>query len=226
MAIAFDASSTLNVTGGASTFNHTPVGTPKGILLLMSQGDSDSEHITANSVTYGGVSMTPLTGQPWADSSAETGVIYGWFLGSSIPTGTQAVAWTQTTTSDKSFVCISYTASGDTEISVIDAGINNTSGVTAPSDTIALSSISSAVAMALRSGMSNFTGLSLLTGWTSQGGMDFGVSVGVVATYDTVGTSDVTYGWNQTSETAQGVAVAIKEAAGGGATTLDAAAGS
>jgi hypothetical protein len=122
MAVAFDATSNSGTASPGQTgnisFTHTPVGTPKGVIVFINQsigtgaGGSEDE-VTA--VTYGGQAMTRLAIAQ--DAVGEPGASYAYFLGSSVPTGAQTVA--VTVGGDAGHVrracCITVTASGDTE---------------------------------------------------------------------------------------------------------------
>jgi len=126
MAVAFDASTNGtqfrdNSNYGhpnPSTFTHTPVGTPRGVIVLLTQvAISANDCITG--VTYGGVSMTRVPTNGFAqDTATELGAAYAYFLGSGIPTGAQTVsiAYDDNEESMKRAVCITLTASADTEV--------------------------------------------------------------------------------------------------------------
>lgn len=81
--IAFDAATFST----SSSFTHTPIGTPRGIVLLAT-GPSSGGGIS--SVTYGGVSLTVVRQDALGSTAlSQSGI---WFLGSNIPTGPQTVA--------------------------------------------------------------------------------------------------------------------------------------
>lgn len=86
MAIAFDASSESNGVGDFS-WTHTPSGTPKGVVVLLS-GDSFEDDVVG--VTYGGVAMSRVN-YAFVNSGEDTSS-WAYFLGSNIPTGAQTVA--------------------------------------------------------------------------------------------------------------------------------------
>lgn len=99
MAVAHDASSeshtgTTGSTSEASfSWTHTPVGTPKGVVVFtMCTGGTE----LVSAVTYGGVSMSAVSGGSAVDTSTEQGTTKAWFLGASIPTGPQSVVVTRT----------------------------------------------------------------------------------------------------------------------------------
>jgi len=90
--VAFDAtfgSAALINTATTTTWTHTPVGTPKGVVVLIPQGTA-TDNVTA--VTYGGVALNRVRFA--ARGSAEACAVYIYFLGAGIPTGAQTVAVT------------------------------------------------------------------------------------------------------------------------------------
>src|SRR3990167_6273577 len=109
-AIAYDAASTyvLEATGDFA-FDHTPVGTPRGIIVFVLVNLAGTDEITG--VTYGGDAMTEVANSPVLDTSGELGGAHCFFLGTSIPTGTQSVSVTTCgTATEKDAACISLTA--------------------------------------------------------------------------------------------------------------------
>lgn len=120
MTLAFDVATSVGGIsfGGASTNTfpnaHTPAGTPRGVIAFLVT-DEDTDEVT--SVTYGGDAMTELAASPMVQTlGAEHGVVHGFFLGTSIPTGTQSLACTVT---DAGFVwgaLCTVTAAADVEV--------------------------------------------------------------------------------------------------------------
>src|SRR5690349_10234852 len=120
MAVAFDASSEAHTgtTGSASeasfTWNHTPVGTPRHVLVFV-WTNADESDIT--SVTNGGTALTAVSGGEAADTTGEPGRCSAYELGSSIPTGVQAVVVNRTNNATvMSAVAITSTASTDCKV--------------------------------------------------------------------------------------------------------------
>src|SRR3990167_799446 len=119
MAVAFDASSESHtgnvgsVSEASFTWNHTPVGTPKGITVFtFVNANADN----ATSVTYGGVSLTEVTGGRAVDTATEPGDCKAWHLGASIPTGVQAVVVNRTNNANEMYaVAITVTGASNTE---------------------------------------------------------------------------------------------------------------
>lgn len=111
---AFDAVSSPTPATGDLSWTHTPVGTPKGVLILVVQNGSDADRVVG--ATYGGTAMTEVTGSPvTATAGDEDGVVSGFFLGASVPTGAQtAFVDVDDAGTTKAAVCITVTATGDT----------------------------------------------------------------------------------------------------------------
>lgn len=212
MAIAFDAASSGALTTGALSWTHTPVGTPRGILVFVVIFNDTN---TVSAVTYGGVSMTEVTGSPNVHNvgGADDGTVTAWFLGSSVPTGPQTVAATVSGTPNKCGAAFSVTAGSNTSIVDTDASINSGSQAN-PSGTLSLGGITCFCAEGFHSGQSAVSGVTPLSGWTSRSEITTTAETAGFYTYDTIGSSDVTIGWTQTADDATCVAVAIREDAG------------
>lgn len=120
MAVAHDAvsESHTGTTGSASepsfTWTHTPVGTPRGVLVFtFTSANADD----ATAVTYGGVSMTAVAGGRAVDTATEPGDCKAWFLGASIPTGAQSVVVTRNHNANVMYgACMTQTAAADTSV--------------------------------------------------------------------------------------------------------------
>jgi hypothetical protein len=210
MAVAFDAATNVAAGTGNLSWTHTPVGTPKGIVVFIVQNAGATDEVT--SVTYGGVAMTEITGSPVLHSTGESGAVYAYFLGTGIPTGGQTVAVTVNATgSSKRAVAFSVTAATSrTKVQTQDATINSDS-LANPSVTLSLSSVSCWCAIGFHSGQNQPAGITPLASWTGYLEHDFGNQNAGFYRYDTVGTANVTAGWTQTAEDAVMIAVAIAE---------------
>jgi len=116
LAVAHDAVSESADASSVSSYSwtHTPSGTPTGILVYtFCNGSADIE----SAVTYGGESMTAVTGGFAQDTAGEDGYCKAWFLGggSTIPTGAQTVEVTRTNNADTTYgVAVSVTSSDNT----------------------------------------------------------------------------------------------------------------
>ena len=187
------------------SFTHTPVGgNPNGVLVLLSHRNDRG---LASAVTYGGTSMAEVALSANRKSTGEAGWVGAWFLGSSVPTGAQTVAVTGNGNGDEMMVtCYTVTAAGDIVVEDTDNTINSDSA-TNPSATLALGGKSCFVAQACYSG----TTLTALAGWTAQAIVWYASGHYSCMSYDTIGTTDVTTGWNQVLDDAIGLSVAIRE---------------
>ena len=212
MAVAYDNFSNGTAGTGDISWTHTPVGTPRAVIVFIA-GIAGADEVSG--VTYGGVAMTEMTGSPNTKITGETGAVYGYFLGSSIPTGAQTVAMTSTAANLKSIAAITLTGGADTEIVDVDATINSDS-VENPSVTLSLAGRTSFCAIVIYSGQDAVTSITPLTDWTSRLEQDAGTEVVGYYTYNTIGSTDVTAGWTQAAEDAIAIAVAVSEVVGGG----------
>lgn len=219
MAVAIDALSNATPATGNLSWTHTPVGTPKGVVVRVMQNGDSANYTTG--VTYGGVALTQITGSPQTKTTGEFGVVSTWLLGSGVPTGAQTVAITVSdTVTSKSATCTTLTAAANIELNASVALTGD--AVANPSTTLGLGGISSLVMLHCHSGQAAVTGCTPLAGWTSQYEFDAGSAQSIHYSYDTVGTADVTVGFTQTADDVIMLAVAYKEAAASGPTLLTA----
>jgi hypothetical protein len=217
MTVAFDAAT--NGTSAAG-FTHTPVGTPRGILVMVRQITA-SDQVTG--VTYGGSALSEVALSPLLASGAEGGSLHGYFLGSSVPTGAQTCTVTVATGTARA-TCYSLTAADDTEVvntNTIDFLADGSAGDV--TGTLTLSGRTCFVAEAGWSATTANADNTPLTGWTSQSEQDEGSETNFGYYYNTVGSTDVTFGYTSgTDSDAAVLAVAVSEVAGGSTYTLDA----
>jgi hypothetical protein len=218
-AVAFDAVSNAAAGTGNFSFTHTPVGTPKAIILYVNQYNASSpSDDQISTVTYGGVAMTEMTGSPFMSTSTGS-VIHAYHLGSSIPTGARTVSITATSNDNKRPFVISLTASADTEVNSV--GLIGGAAIANPKITLPLNGISSFVSIGFISGAAAVSGITPYASWNSRLENDWGPDTAGWYTYNTIGTSDVVAGWTSTSDVATGITSAISEvAAGGGAAVV------
>jgi hypothetical protein len=103
------------------TWNHGGHATlVKGVVVFVFQLNVSTNDVT--SVTYGGTAMTAVTGGAAADTAGEQGRTTAYFLGSSVPQGTQAVIVNRNNNANQMYaVAATVTAGGDT--AVHEAGI-------------------------------------------------------------------------------------------------------
>ena len=209
MAVAFDAASTQAIGAGHLSWTHTPVGTPRGVLVfVLGNGAGDD----VSTITYGSATLAEIPGSPNIQSVGEGFDIHAFFLGASVPTGAQTVFVNVTGFAAHAAVAITLTAGNDTALVDSDGTINSTS-YTNPSVTLSLGGVTSFAAIGFGSGQDAATGITPLANWTSRLEVDFGTRTAGVYTHDTIGTTDVTAGWTQTADDAVAIAVAVTESA-------------
>lgn len=130
MAIGVDATRTESIrtlTTDPYTFNYTPTtATPRGICVCAIHSDSSTDHIS--SMTYGGVAMQRAVTA--ADTATEAGRADIWWLGRTVPTGTQTISvdLTSATTDDIQFVVFAFTGNKNIEVVDFDIVEQNTNG--------------------------------------------------------------------------------------------------
>jgi hypothetical protein len=202
-----------NIGNGTGTVSatHTPTGTPRAVIVIVTQYMQSTNQI--NTVSYGGVTVPLAVARQHIDTAPGGEPAYAglFFLGASIPTGAQTCQVTVTGSSRKDVFCITYTAAADTEVQSTDSLSGDT--LTNPSRTLALSGNSCAVLMGGMSGANNSGQVTELAGWTNRSEIDPGDVMHICYTYNTVSTADVTWGTTQAGHDACLVAAAIKEIA-------------
>lgn len=122
MAVAHDAAteSHTGTTGWTTTpdpftFDHTPVGVPRGVLLFCFVNANEIGAFV--SASYGGVAMTAVPGGEAVDTATEPGRCKAFFLGANIPAGTQTVSIDHSASANVKYaVVVTVTAAGDTQI--------------------------------------------------------------------------------------------------------------
>lgn len=171
-----------------------------------------------NACTYGGVSMTEVSGSPVVKTATEALEVHAFFLGASIPTGVQTVQCTVNTSNSKQ-LHLYYGDGATTEI--VDSDTVSSDSVSDPTVTMQVSSRISFVSFASASGLNDVvTNSAPFTGYELGRETD-DVSQGYV-TYrkSTESSSDATncgYDQNVSAEDAVLICTAISEvvAAGG-----------
>lgn len=220
MAIAFDAASALQ--SGTTTFSwtHTPVGTPRGVVVILVQNSAVN---AVSGVTYGGVAMTEVSGSPLLKSSGESGQVRAWHLGASVPTGAQTVEVTVATgTTQKRAASMTVTAAADTAVE--DTSTLSSDSQADPSvDLSTGAGVETFIAAGLHSGHDSAASLAPGADYTQVGESDYGAQLASIIRRTAIATGGtIAVSWTQTAEDATLLAVAIKEAAGGDATATPA----
>jgi hypothetical protein len=121
MTIGFDSSSGTTRLGTANptTWSHTPVGTPKGVVVAINQMPFSTDWVSG--VSYGGVDLSRVVRA--TDVASTKGAADLWFRGSGLPAGAQtfSVSFTSATTTKMHIVGMTLTAAGDTEVLDFDS---------------------------------------------------------------------------------------------------------
>lgn len=214
MTIAFNVQSAGSGSTSPITVSHASTGTARGALVFITS-NTTTDYVTG--VTYGGVTMSEVDGSPYTDATIP-GIVHCYFLGSSVPTGTQDVVVTLSASVLHSVHCFTVTASDDTSVLTSATHVGAADAGSSVTDTIALGGTTAFVAEGYVVDTPTASGYAPYTGWTANTEIDFGAEYGGAYKYNTVGTADVTYGVTislSTAIRAMAMAVALRE--GGGA---------
>lgn len=191
MTVAFDAATVQALTYGGFSFTHTPVGTPRAVVVMIEQKGGASDTVTG--VTYGGVAMTRAATFKSFTAGLVMGATYMYFLGASIPTGAQTVTVSQSSSDWRTAFCLTYTAAADCQ--AIDAESYSGTGTTTPTGTtLSLTGLTSAVVMGFMSDCLQTGRVTPFTGWTSSNETDHGSEISGYYRYNTIASADVTWG--------------------------------
>lgn len=233
MSIAYDAVSSLgssSTSGSSFNWNHTPSGTPKGVVVFtFTNANADD----ATAVTYGGVSLTTETAWRAKDTGTEPGDCKVWFLGSSVPLGTQNIVVTRNTSGNAmTGIAVTVTSSQNSEIHtagiVLAEGVQTlsekspTDGSSGTGDSLYLAGTFSGCDSYQTTLFTSFPSPSVLypggnSTWLA--GFDFGTTVCSVVRRTNVGTGAQAVGFVTgltPTEEAAAVHFAVKDVAGGG----------
>jgi hypothetical protein len=175
------------------TFTHTPsaVNPPKGVVVTVAHGFSGTSFI--NSVSYGGVPLTLVSGA--SDTVTEPGRASIWFKGSGLPTGPQTVNidLTSATAEDIHFTCITLYTDDGRDIEVIDTD-SITADIANPSRTLQYGGRTAIAIGSLYGGGSAPTAFTPNANCTTVAEFDLGAYYGEVIRQTTPGTADFTIG--------------------------------
>lgn len=213
MTVTFDAVTEDVGAGDPRNFTHTPVGTPRAVVLIVVHNASSADIMVG--ATYGGVAMTRVRTD--ADTAGEPGRSYIYFLGSSIPTGAQTVSEDRTgAVATAVSYCVTFTASADTE--VIDHDGTN-GDIANPQVTLQFGGREAVTVGGIHSGLNLPANLAELGDQTRMGDHDWGNQIVVASRLTTAQTSDDTFGYTGAAEdTALSVAAIAEVVAAGGTT--------
>lgn len=196
------------------TFSHTGGASPEGVVLLINQNGDGADLIgEAAAVTYGGTAMTRVQYATNGVATPSGGASYIYFLGASVPTGTQTVSVAFNTANSRSveFVCITLDAAADTE--VVDSAILESTGAADPQISLTYGGRTCMSFASILGGNSTVGSYTDVASTTAVHDTDFGARVGLVQRETTAGSSDFTSGWTASSASVAMAAVAISETA-------------
>jgi hypothetical protein len=124
MAVGFDASSesaTASIgSSGVASFSWSHAGAASGVkgVLIFTFDNANADDAT--SVTYGGTTVPVVTGGRALDTATEAGDCKAWFLGASVPQGTQTVVVNRNNNANVMYaVAITVTGTINTEVTGI-----------------------------------------------------------------------------------------------------------
>lgn len=206
----FDAVTATSGTADLSA-THTPVGTPKGVTVLIVQDASITDLIAG--VTYGGVALTRVHTQS-RTGGGELGRTYAYHLGTGIPTGPQTVAVDQTGSAQIWATCTTVTATADTEIADSAGVVDTTTLQSNPTATIpTLAGFNGIVLACLFSGVSAVGTPVAGSGYTELAEFDFTSATVANAIRGARSGANVVANWTiATADDAAVSAVAVQEA--------------
>lgn len=206
MAIGFDSSG-LSALANDPSHTHTPVGVLRAVYAVVWTA-LGTDIISA--VSFGASAMARVAAS--FKNTGETGGVYVYFLGVSIPAGAQTVSCTTSGTNQAQILTIGFTAAYDTEIVTSDATISSDS-VADPSVTINPQGREGPAYIAFVSGQDAATGTAPTAGWSSLLETDAGTQIWGLYGYtlSTLGVTSLAAGWTQTAEDANAVAFHLSE---------------
>jgi hypothetical protein len=188
----------------------------KGVIIAAIHNTSATDHVSAAS--YGGAALGRI--QRNTETGAEAGAAELWFLGTSVPQGTQTASVTcGTTTDDFEFVVITLLADGDLEIVDFD-GIED-SAVTNPSVTLQYGGrpcMAFAAFFSTTNAPADFTENGDCTRVADH---DFGSQTGIVTRQTTTGTADFAIGGTNSLASYGFACMAVSEIGSGSVSGID-----
>lgn len=188
------------------TVSYAPGTTIAGIFVIVLTPTHSDDRISG--VTFGGDALTRVVSG--IDTADEPGGAYLYFVGTSIPAGTQDVVISVAGAVNTQLrgVIGSVTAAADTEIADSDSLSANQ---TNPQLTLDTGANNAAVVAGVYSGLSDVTSLTALSSQTQIQSDDFGAHVTVSTRRTNIESGTITIGWTAATDDVAMVAAAIKE---------------
>lgn len=213
VARASSAESIRTGTEDPYTFNFTPAGTPRAIVIGVVHGVTATRLVTG--LTYGGVTMTQISGAVASDTANEPGFAEMWILlgtdANPVPTGVQTVSATGqgSSTTDIFFVVWELSASGNI-LGIIDSD-NISNNAADPTRTLTAGGLTK-ISLCAMYGGGAAPGGTLSAGNTLDHTHDLGAFYAQSCYETTVDNADHTIGWSTlASDDLAFVCVAIAE---------------
>lgn len=208
MTVTVDAATEHVRTGTTSpqTFSHAGAASGvKGVLLALVHGTSSTDHVTAAS--YGGVAMTRI--QRNVDTATEPGAAEWWFLGASVPQGTQTVSYTPGSTTDD-FHAVAITLLGADDLEIVDQdGISENAAN--PSVTLQYGGRTCMAFAALYGGGAAPSSFTPNANCTTVHDHDLGAFYSEIIRQTTAGSADFAVGGTASSDDVAFAAIAVSE---------------
>jgi hypothetical protein len=210
MAIAHDAVGTFGATPDTASpmaWTHTPVGTPRGVVVLVVTNDTTD---TVTGVTYGGTAMTRVR---WQNVGGENGSAYAYFLGASVPTGAQSVSVAFTGSNNHMGCSATVTAADDTSVHTSD--VLSSTSLANPSITLT-TTVTTITYGALYSGTAAPANTAPDANHTDIQETDLGAeTASCIRRSATVAAGSPAVGWTSGADDVAAVALAVREGVAG-----------
>lgn len=216
MALAFDAATATAQGTGTLSAVHTPVGTPVASLVLIVQLNAVDD-IAA--VTYGGIACSEVALSPsLINAGAEQGTLYGYFLGSGVPSGAQTLSCTRVAPGTQQARAAVITLTGEGTVEVVDTSELDSASISNPDVNLDNpSSRSCYAAGCLFSGASLITDIAPDAGYTDVVEVDWGANTSAIIRADAVSAANpINLGWTIAAADEAGIlAMIVAEVATG-----------
>lgn len=221
MAVAYDTFSNAGEFTAATdpkTWTHTPVGTPRGVVVFIQQTGTSADFVNGT-VSYGGVALTRVPTNGFAqDTAVEAASVYAYFLGSGIPTGAQTVSIDHDNGifGTKHAMCVTITAAADTEVVASGKLENDAANPSISLDSGAKTAIKLFNLYSGQNALANLsdpTGITRIDTGTTSAKYSADLFCRVYGYRTTPGTGSETVGQTATSDDVAMVALAIAEVA-------------
>lgn len=171
MTLAHDAVTSSGSGTGNLSWTHTPVGTPRGVVVVITQYGTNADQVSG--VTYGGVTMTEVWLSPFGHTSTNDNCqLHAFHLGANIPTGNQTVAVTVSGANTKVAACYTVTGAADTELD--DTTTYESTSTNSISASITCSGAGTYICGSVMTGNASPSSLAGGTGATLDGTSDLG----------------------------------------------------